>query len=93
MNGVTPVVSVLSESLWFELGVRVLVVSVACYALGMGADAAYKGLWLWRHRNMPISNPAIARALERSKPPRYGLHALGWLASTGLIAWAAYPLF
>nr|CAC79197.1 hypothetical protein 10.1 kDa [uncultured bacterium] len=93
MNGATPFISVLSESLWFELGVRVLIVIVAAYALGSAAEAAYKGLWLWHHRNTPISNPTIAKALEGSKPPRYGLHALGWLAFGGLIVWTAYPIF
>ncbi|EPL4055468.1 hypothetical protein MWX51_005577 [Pseudomonas aeruginosa] len=71
MNGVQTLVG----SLWWMPHVFVLAAAFCLYRMGANGYAAW---FLWRHRNTPISDPVIAKAVEGVKPPRYWLYALAW---------------
>ncbi|MEN4967103.1 hypothetical protein ABE562_22255 [Brucella intermedia] len=72
-------VQTISDVLWW-LPYAVLPITAFCgYRMGKNVYAAW---FLWRHRNTPISDPVIAKALEGVKPPRYWLYALAWALAT-----------
>lgn len=69
--------SVLSYRWWFPF--VALLLAAGCITAGL--SYAYRVLWLWRNRNMPISDPALAKALEGVDPPPYAMYATFWLAA------------
>ena len=71
MNGVQTISDVLR---WLPY----VCLPVAAFCLYRMSKDAYAAWFLWRHRNTPISDPVIAKALEGVKPPRYWLYALAW---------------
>ncbi|ELP8114092.1 hypothetical protein QTS20_004305 [Salmonella enterica] len=68
-------VQTIFDVLWWLPYAFLPIPAFCLYRLGKNAYAAW---FLWRHRNTPISDPVIAKALEGVKPPRYGLYALAW---------------
>lgn len=60
-----------------------LLIAAGCFVAGLWHG--FRAVWLWRHRDTPISDPLIAKVLEGVKPPPYALYAAGW-CSAGLVA-------
>lgn len=69
--------------LWW-LPYATMLFAAGCITAGLGH--AYRGLWLWRHRDTPISDPVIAKALEGVKPPPYAFYATIWLVAGIVLA-------
>lgn len=61
-----------------------LLFAAGCFTAGLGN--AYRALWLWRHRNDPISDPKLAKFLEGIQPPPYATYAALWLAGGVVLA-------
>lgn len=61
-----------ASSLWW-LPFITLLIAAGCITAGL--DHLYRALWLWRHRNTPISDPLIARLVADVKPPPYAAYA------------------
>lgn len=82
-----PFVSVAHEYLfWLPYALAMMaLIAVVC-----GAAQAYKAVVLWSLRDVPISDPIIAKALEGVKPPRYWLRAIACFALAGLAAFGCY---
>lgn len=79
MSGIESVSSIL----WWLPYVS-LIFSAACIAVGFGH--AYSAFWLWRHRDTPISDPLISKALKGVKPPPYAFYAACWLFAGFVLA-------
>ncbi|WHQ45924.1 hypothetical protein [Alcaligenes faecalis] len=60
-----------------------------CFA----AHSSSKALWLWRHRNTPVSDSIIAEALKNVQPPKFWLFSLLWaILGTFLFVFALFLL-
>jgi hypothetical protein len=68
-----------------------LLFAAGCITAGLGH--AYRAVWLWRHRDRPISDPVIAKALEGVKPPPYTVYAALWLAAGMALAGVTIKLW
>ena len=54
--------------LWW-LPVVGLLSAAGCITVAL--SNAYRGLWLWLHRNTPISDPVVAKAVAGVRPVSY----------------------
>ncbi|WP_440986250.1 hypothetical protein ACQHIH_21355 (plasmid) [Xanthomonas sontii] len=79
MSELQSVASLLS---WLPLAALLL----AGASITVGLRHAYCAIWLFRHRDIPVSDPVIAKALEGVDPPRYGVYAVLWLAAGIVLA-------
>jgi hypothetical protein len=68
-----------------------LLFAAGCIAAGL--RHAYRALWLWQHRDTPISDPVIAKALGGVKPPPYTIYATFWLAAGIVLAGVTIKLW
>ena len=80
-----PAVESVATLLWW-LPYALLFFAAGCFVAGLGQ--ARRAVWLWQHRDVPISDPVIAKAVASVKPPPYALYAAGW-CSLGIGAAAA----
>lgn len=76
----------MAEYLWWMPYAQVF---IAAYFLIQAGRAAYRAMWLWRHRGKPVSDPVIAEALHGLKPPRYVWHTAGWTVLAAMSSCAA----
>lgn len=83
----SPFTAVGGEYLWL---LRYPLLLWGAFCLMMAASNASRALFLWRHRNMQITDKLIAEALASTKPPRFGLRAAFWVAAAALCIAGAF---
>jgi len=69
--------------LWW-LPVVGLLSAAGCITVAL--SNAYRGLWLWLHRNTPISDPVVAKAVAGVRPPPYAIYAAAWFVAGIVLA-------